>query len=558
MPPTSLTAVAPRSPRAVIWLLVSGSAAAVLLTGMTATVLILAQRDAGPGQIGVRFWLGLLAACAVTMASLALRALRWVFLLRRCETRIPIRDAYIGYFSGLSLLLAPLLLGEIAVRAHVLKARGGVPPLTTTLVTIWERLLDGVAVAAIVGVVAIARERLDWAIAGLLPAAILLGSGAARRGVVESLGAALRRLWGERTGVPALGWRLARRRTWATAFGVSLIVWMLPGCALWASAAIIEATLSPAQAIELFARSTLAGATHLAPGGVVVAGGQLTDGLMQLGMTPSGAATLTFGVRLATAGLAMAVGAVFLLVHYRSSSMRDDDHFDAIAGSYDVQIPEARRLALLHTKTGLMAEVLKTRGVGRRGLDIGCGQGWYVGRMRALGFDVTGIDSAAGQVALAARNLGDARLTRVGSALSIPAPDGSFDFAYAINVLHHLSSVDEQRRAHVEIMRILRPGGLFFLHEINTRNVFFRFYMGYVFPSLNCIDEGVERWLLPNELGHYTSAPIESVHYFTFLPEFTPAFVMRALGPVERWLERSALRELSAHYMAVLRKPASE
>ena len=34
------------------------------------------------------------------------------------ETRIPIRDAYIGYFAGLSLLFAPFLLGEIAVRAR--------------------------------------------------------------------------------------------------------------------------------------------------------------------------------------------------------------------------------------------------------------------------------------------------------------------------------------------------------------------------------------------------------------------------------------------------------
>ena len=61
-------------------------------------------------------------ACVLTVASLSLRSLRWIFLLRRAETRIPIRDAYIGYFAGLSLLFAPLLLGEIAVRACVHRA----------------------------------------------------------------------------------------------------------------------------------------------------------------------------------------------------------------------------------------------------------------------------------------------------------------------------------------------------------------------------------------------------------------------------------------------------
>ena len=86
-----------------------------------------AQLDGGPDARSPRFWVGLAAAAALTIVSLMLRSLRWIFLLRRAETRIPIRDAYIGYFAGLSLLLAPFLLGEIAVRAAVLRARGRVP-----------------------------------------------------------------------------------------------------------------------------------------------------------------------------------------------------------------------------------------------------------------------------------------------------------------------------------------------------------------------------------------------------------------------------------------------
>ena len=228
-------------------------------------------------------------------------------------------------------------------------------------------------------------------------------------------------------------------------------------------------------------------------------------------------------------------------------------HFDDIADAYDVQIPESRRLALLAKKTGLMQRVLEERGVGRRGLDIGCGQGAYVGRMRELGFDVHGIDMSAGQVRLAARNVG-AELVRVGSALDIPAPDASFDFLYIINVLHHLPSVEEQRRAFRELLRVLKPGGLVFVHEINTRNILFRFYMSYVFPSLNCIDEGVERWLLPHELQTYTDAEVVDVRYFTFLPDFFPAPIVRLFAPIERFLETSSSRVYSAHYMAVIRK----
>jgi SAM-dependent methyltransferase len=157
-------------------------------------------------------------------------------------------------------------------------------------------------------------------------------------------------------------------------------------------------------------------------------------------------------------------------------------------------------------------------------------------------------------VALASEHAAGARVT-VGSALSISAPDASYDFVYTINVLHHLASEAEQRAAFAELSRILRPGGLLFLHEINTRNVLFRFYMGYVFPSVNCIDEGVERWLVPDQLARYTTLPVVDTRYFTFLPEFLPQRAVQVLRPLERRLESSRLQVYSAHYLAVLRKP---
>jgi 2-polyprenyl-3-methyl-5-hydroxy-6-metoxy-1,4-benzoquinol methylase len=272
------------------------------------------------------------------------------------------------------------------------------------------------------------------------------------------------------------------------------------------------------------------------------------------GFTEDGAVLTVVGVRLATAGLSVVLGVLFVALHFRSRAADSNRHFDEIADAYDVQIPGSRRDALLRRKTGLMKSALVAERNCRRGLDVGCGQGAYVARMRTLGFDVSGIDASAGQVRLAIRNLGDGGQVSAGSVLAIPAADNAYDFVYIINVLHHLASVDEQRRAFAELLRVIRPGGLLFVHEINTTNVLFRFYMGYVFPSLNCIDEGIERWLLPRRLGEYTAAPIIDVAYFTFLPDFVPSFVVRLCAPLERFLERSAARIYSAHYMAVLRK----
>jgi SAM-dependent methyltransferase len=549
-PPVNSGGRARRSPCPIAWLLLLASAAAVLVVGLVATALVLSRLAPGPVPTDqLAFWISLLIGCGLTLASLGLRGLRWVFLLRRTETRIPIRDAYIGYFSGFSLLLAPLLLGEIAVRAYVHRQRGGVPPDTTAIVNLWERLLDAVAVAVIAAVTAIASGHRGAATIGLLAAVATICGPVRRFGLkcAEAAAGPLRRF--SRAGERRQSGRLASTRTWLIALIASVAAWSLPGLAFWAIASAWHPAYSFIEAQLAYTSSTLAGGVALAPGGVVIAGGRMLEALGQAGLPAAAAAWSVLGIRLATTGLSTALGSLFLLFHVGSgpAGPAGPSHFDEIADAYDVQIPEARREALLAKKTALMREFLTAHRIGRRGLDVGCGRGWYVARMRQLGYDVTGIDTSEGQVTLAARHAGGQCVIQVGSALRIPAPDTTYDFVYSINVLHHLSSVDEQRAAFAELLRVLRPGGLLFLHEINTRNILFRFYMGYVFPSLNCIDEGVERWLLPTRLARYTDVPVMGIRYFTFLPDFVPAALVRLLAPLERSLE-VATGVFSAHY----------
>ena len=538
------------------WVLLLASAAAVLLTGLFGTALILGGLTRWPAQIGPGFWVRLLAACGLTVASLALRSLRWAFLLRRADTRIPIRDAYIGYFAGLSLLLAPFLLGEIAVRALVLRARGHVPVATTVIVNLWERLLDLVALAVIAGMLGVA-----FGGGGIRTTALLVLAGALLIRPVRALCLRLIVRIGTQAGQavdrdrPPRYDRLARTPTWLVALAASIVAWTLPGIGFWTVAGAWGHPYGLLQAESAYATSAGVGGLVLSPGGVLVAGTRLLDALEAAGFPVAAAALSVFGVRLATVGVATVLGIVFLFVHLRSPHAPDQSHFDAIADAYDVQIPEVRREALLTRKTELMREVLERVAPRGTGLDVGCGQGAYVARMRALGFDVTGLDMSAEQVHLATSRIGISGIVTTGSVLRIPAADDSHDFAYAINVLHHLASVEKQRRAFAELVRVLRPGGVLFVHEINTRNILFRFYMGYVFPSLNCIDEGVERWLLPHRMTVYTDVPVADIRYFTFLPDFLPGRLVRFLTPLERLLEASPLAAYSAHYMAVLRKP---
>jgi SAM-dependent methyltransferase len=346
---------------------------------------------------------------------------------------------------------------------------------------------------------------------------------------------------------------VAETRSTLVAVGASIAAWALPGLGLWLLARYWADALTLVDAQRVFATSSLAAGFTLAPGGIVVTGGRLLEQMEGAGFPAAAAVVCVLAVRLATTGLATCLGVVIVALHWRTR-IEHGGHFDAIADAYDVQIPEARRAALLARKTELMRDALERTGA-RRGLDVGCGQGWYVARMRELGFDVAGIDESSRQVQLAQQHVDSPALVTTGSILSIPAADDSYDFAYTINVLHHLASVDEQRAALREMARVVRPGGLLFVHEINTRNVLFRFYMGYVFPSLNCIDEGVERWLRPDGLHEYTDLPAIDVRYFTFLPDFLPQQLVRALRPFEERLEASRFAPYAAHYMAVLQKP---
>ena len=81
--------------------------------------------------------------------------------------------------------------------------------------------------------------------------------------------------------------------------------------------------------------------------------------------------------------------------------------------------------------------------------------------------------------------------------------------------------------------------------------------MGYVFPLVRRIDEGTERWVRPSRLPEVDGATWSTqVRYMTFIPDFVPASLMPLAARLESWLERSSLRQWSAHYIACLTKEA--
>lgn len=104
---------------------------------------------------------------------------------------------------------------------------------------------------------------------------------------------------------------------------------------------------------------------------------------------------------------------------------------------------------------------------GKTVLDLGCAGGFMAEALDERGATVTGIDPAAEAIDAArahAQATGRAITYDVGVGEKLPYTDNSFDAVVCVDVLEHVSDVDQ---VIAEILRVLRPGGFFAFDTIN-------------------------------------------------------------------------------------------
>ena len=147
-------------------------------------------------------------------------------------------------------------------------------------------------------------------------------------------------------------------------------------------------------------------------------------------------------------------------------------------------------------------------------LDVGCGAGFLSNELGAAGHEVTGIDTSADALSVAAlHDPGGTVVYQQGSALELPFADASFDAVCAMDLLEH---VEDPERVIAEAARVLKPSGLFFFHTFN-RN----------FLSWLVIIKGVE-WFVRN-----TPRDLHVLRLFVKPEEVRAACVRHGLAAVE-------------------------
>lgn len=219
-----------------------------------------------------------------------------------------------------------------------------------------------------------------------------------------------------------------------------------------------------------------------------------------------------------------------------------------------------------HRLEATLRRVLPPRGDGLRLLDVGCGTGHHLARLRLQGFEVAGMDGSQAMLERARRNNPGVDL-RLGDVEQLPFEDASFDLAVCIEVLRYLPSPEPCLR---EARRVLRQNGILLVTAaplFNANGYFFVNRLAGFLPTRSLVQlrqffvtsGGLRKAL---EVSGFTEVRVQGVYGgpINWIERIVPAMLPQALKawePIdEKLADAPILRELSNMFLAIGRKAA--
>jgi len=134
----------------------------------------------------------------------------------------------------------------------------------------------------------------------------------------------------------------------------------------------------------------------------------------------------------------------------------------------------------------LLPWVLAGSGLGQHTLEIGAGYGAATRYLRSRAERVTALEYDRGSLLKFMKQYrADGIGVVCGDGAQLPFAPDTFTSVVAILVLHHLKSAELQDRALGEVMRVLRPGGVFAGFEITDSWVNRLVHIGSTFTPLS-------------------------------------------------------------------------
>ena len=260
-------------------------------------------------------WYLIFPALGFVLINYLVRFVKWEFLLRTINVRIPLKPSFTIFISGFTMTLSPAKLGEV-LKSFMLKEYANIPISRTSPVIVAERVSDtmGIVILGAAGTVVYGFGREVLAVAIALLAVFI--------GIVQSRGLCLRMLkLAER--LPLVrrfvvhleqfyeaAYVLLKARILVTAVLLSVVSWFFEGLAAWLCLKGLGLDTSLLLVTFIFAFSSLAGAMAMVPGGLGVTEGSMAGLLVVNGVGSDAAIAGTLIIRLTTFWFAILLGVV--------------------------------------------------------------------------------------------------------------------------------------------------------------------------------------------------------------------------------------------------------
>lgn len=263
---------------------------------------------------GFEWWL-LLPALGLVAVNYGVRFVKWEYLLRAIDIRVPLRPSFVIFVSGLTMTISPAKMGEV-LKSFMLREHVEVPVSRSAPVVLAERATDVIGVIILGGAGTLAygfgREVLA---ATLVMVVLFISLVQYRRLCLKLLGFAERLPLVRRVAVHLeefyeASYVLLKARRLVPAVALSTAGWFCECVAAWLClrGLGLEVDLSLWLVTFIFVIASLAGALAMIPGGLGVAEGSMAGMLMTSGVAAGPAVAGTLIIRLVTFWFAILLG----------------------------------------------------------------------------------------------------------------------------------------------------------------------------------------------------------------------------------------------------------
>jgi len=163
-------------------------------------------------------------------------------------------------------------------------------------------------------------------------------------------------------------------------------------------------------------------------------------------------------------------------------------------------------------------------------LEVGCGTGNYIGAIAsATSAKCFGLEPSSAMLE-SARKKAAAVSWSQGSAEALPYPDGSFDFIFSVDVIHH---VRDRPAFFKEAFRVLKRGGWFATGTDSEKIIRQRMPLAHYFPETVAVE--LQRYPKDGEIKRLLAAQhfdriSEDLVEFTYLLSDATAFERKAFS----------------------------